>query len=185
MLTYSAVNVKVKVPSNRLESPVRGRGIALHSLDLCARRGWVVSITPRSIYPWERPGTHCTGGWVGPRDGLDVCEKYRTVQPVASRYTDWAIPAPGVNVRLHLLSSTRYGNKWSQLYPGHFTPRVRSPRYPRAGLDVSEKIKVYCFCLESKPLYGFQVLLWLKTVLSLEWGIRPSRWVYCHRQQKK
>ena len=27
---------------------------------------------PGHIYPWERPGTHCKGGWVGPRAGLDV-----------------------------------------------------------------------------------------------------------------
>jgi len=27
---------------------------------------WVVNVTPRPLYPWERPGTHCTGGWVGP-----------------------------------------------------------------------------------------------------------------------
>jgi hypothetical protein len=25
----------------------------------------------------ERPGTHCTGGWVGPRAGLDRCGKSR------------------------------------------------------------------------------------------------------------
>jgi hypothetical protein len=37
----------------------------------------VVSTTPRPFYPRERPGTHCTGGWVGPRAGLDVCEKSR------------------------------------------------------------------------------------------------------------
>jgi hypothetical protein len=35
----------------------------------------VVSTMPRPLYPWERPGTHCTGDWVGPRAGLDVCEK--------------------------------------------------------------------------------------------------------------
>ena len=29
--------------------------------------GWVVSITPRPLYPRERPGTHCIGGWVGSR----------------------------------------------------------------------------------------------------------------------
>jgi hypothetical protein len=45
--------------------------------DLGARRGWVVSTTPRPLYPRERPGTHCTGGWVGPRAGLDICEKSR------------------------------------------------------------------------------------------------------------
>jgi hypothetical protein len=37
----------------------------------------VVSTTPRPIYRRERPGTHCTGGWVGPSAGLDVCEKSR------------------------------------------------------------------------------------------------------------
>jgi hypothetical protein len=51
-----------------------------------------------AFYPWERPDTHCTGGWVGPRAGLDRCGKSRlppgfdprTVQLVASRYTDYA-----------------------------------------------------------------------------------------------
>ena len=46
--------------------------------------------------PRERPGIHFTGGWVGPRAGLDRCVNSRpppgfdlqTVQPVASRYTD-------------------------------------------------------------------------------------------------
>ena len=28
---------------------------------------------PAALYPRERPGTHCTGGWVGPRAGLDRC----------------------------------------------------------------------------------------------------------------
>jgi hypothetical protein len=37
----------------------------------------VVSTTPRPLYPRERPGTHCTGGWVGRRTGVDVCEKSR------------------------------------------------------------------------------------------------------------
>ena len=30
-----------------------------------------------ALYPRERPGTHCTGGWVGPRAGLDSCGKSR------------------------------------------------------------------------------------------------------------
>jgi hypothetical protein len=38
-------------------------------LKLGARRG-------RSLYPPEmNPGTHCTGGWVGSRGGLDVLQK--------------------------------------------------------------------------------------------------------------
>jgi hypothetical protein len=55
--------------------------------------------------PGERaPGTLSIGGWVGPTAGLDYVEKkisrnYRdsnsgppVVQPVVSRYTDFAIP---------------------------------------------------------------------------------------------
>ena len=64
--------------------------------------GWVVNATPRPLYPRERPGTHCIGSWVGPRTGLDRCGKFRlppgfnprTVQSVASHYTDWAVTAP-------------------------------------------------------------------------------------------
>jgi len=54
-----------------------------------------------ALYPRERAGIHCIGGWAGPRAGLDRCGKYRpppgfdprTVQLVASRYTDYA-PGP-------------------------------------------------------------------------------------------
>ena len=42
------------------------------------RWGWVVSTTPRPLYPRARAGTHCTGGWVGPRAGLDGCRKSRS-----------------------------------------------------------------------------------------------------------
>jgi len=30
---------------------------------------------PAALYPRERPGTHCTGGWVGSRDGLKRYKK--------------------------------------------------------------------------------------------------------------
>jgi hypothetical protein len=51
---------------------------------------------PVMLYPLERPGTHCTGGWVGPSVGLDRYGKSRlppgfdprTVQPDVRRYTD-------------------------------------------------------------------------------------------------
>jgi len=32
---------------------------------------------PWPLYPWERPGTHCMGGWVGPRAGLGGCRNSR------------------------------------------------------------------------------------------------------------
>src|SRR5215469_16749173 len=70
-------------------------GIALHFRDLSARRGYVVSITPRPLYPRERHGTHCTGGWVGPRVGLDSCGKsrlHRNTIPGPSHPKPVAIP---------------------------------------------------------------------------------------------
>jgi hypothetical protein len=62
--------------------------------------GWVVNTMPWALHPGERPGTHCIGGWVGPRTGLDGCEKSyspqlrfnpQIVQPVACCYTHHAI----------------------------------------------------------------------------------------------
>jgi hypothetical protein len=70
---------KVQVPRNRPESLEGGSGIALLFLDLGTRMGWVVSTTPWPLYPRDRPGTHCTGGWVGTRAGMDVCEKWKEV----------------------------------------------------------------------------------------------------------
>ena len=63
--------------------------------------GWVVNATLRPLYPQEELGTHCIRGWVGPRTVTEGCGKSRpspgfdprSVQPLASRYTDWAVPA--------------------------------------------------------------------------------------------
>jgi hypothetical protein len=63
------------------------------------RSGWEVSVTPRPVStPGERHGTYCTGGWVSPRAGLEMCWNSRplpgfdsrTVQPVASHCNNWA-----------------------------------------------------------------------------------------------
>jgi hypothetical protein len=61
-----------------------------------------VNTTLRPLYPRGRHGTHCIGSWVRPKAGQDGCGKISllpgfdpwTVQPVASRYTDCANPAP-------------------------------------------------------------------------------------------
>ena len=63
--------------------------------------GWVVNVKPRPLYPPERPGTHCTGSWVGPRAVLEGCGKSRhppgfdprTVQTVAQSLYRMSYPA--------------------------------------------------------------------------------------------
>jgi hypothetical protein len=47
--------------------------IHLPLFNLGARWQWVVKVTSILLYPRERPGGHCIGGWLGPRDGLDLC----------------------------------------------------------------------------------------------------------------
>ena len=86
---------------------------------------WVVNTTPPATLP---PGTHCTGGSVSSMDGLDGSEKSRppprfdprTVQPVASRYTDWAIMA----YRISWYRSNRKGEPqqtgWTSWKTGRF-----------------------------------------------------------------
>jgi hypothetical protein len=81
--------------------------VQLHAVgDLGTRWRWSASRSGR-FTPSERAlGTHWIGGWVGFRAGLDAESKRKIpnprrdsnpdhpiVQPVVSRYTDWAIPA--------------------------------------------------------------------------------------------
>jgi hypothetical protein len=88
-------------------------------LDLGTSWRRVVSFTPRLLYPSERAsGTHWIGDLVGPRVGLDDVKKIldptgartptaRAVQPVASRYTDCAIPAFPEDSTLHFIHFPR------------------------------------------------------------------------------
>jgi hypothetical protein len=60
-----------------------------------------------ALYPRERPGTHCTGVWVGPRASLDRCGKSRP--PTRIRFPD----RPARIQSLYRLS-----------YPAHFNAVV-------------------------------------------------------------
>jgi hypothetical protein len=55
-------------------------------LILGTRSGCVLSTTPRPLYPRERPGTHCTGGLVGPGPVWTCAIKPHK----PNKYTVWA-----------------------------------------------------------------------------------------------
>jgi hypothetical protein len=90
MKTYGGVDVLFQI---LLTSALAGGERQLH--------------TPAALHPGKQPPcTHLIGGWVGPRAGMDNVEKRKfltpqgtqnsdpsVVQPAASRYTDYAIPA--------------------------------------------------------------------------------------------
>jgi hypothetical protein len=55
---------------------------------------------PAVLYPGERtPGTHCTGGWVGPRAGLDTKVREKNLLPLPGIEPRW----PGSPVRSQTL----------------------------------------------------------------------------------
>jgi len=66
--------------------------------------GWVVSATSRQLYPREGPGPHYMGAWLVSSPGFHP----RTVQPVASRNTDWTIPAHKNPSSSEYISQTSY-----------------------------------------------------------------------------
>ena len=70
-------------------------------------------------------GTHCTGGWVGPRAGLDKCRKYRpppgfdprTVQPRSAVAIPTALPGPRTIWTLYLsVRASKHCVLWHSLF---------------------------------------------------------------------
>ena len=111
------MHLKVKVlPITGHEGP-EGEQRYSPSLSLPRHLDWGGWSAPRTgrFTPRERPGTHCTAGWVRLRAGLDGCGKSRPpppgfdpriVQTVASRYTDCA---------MNLEEVKRKGDEWINL----------------------------------------------------------------------
>jgi hypothetical protein len=122
------------------------------------------ALCPGHFTPGERaPGTNWIGGWLGPGDDLDDMEKrkFLTVlglerrtlgcQPVASPYTDYAIPAlvferyrvqkparpPALGTKnFHGSPLSRQGNifnvSWNSLFTNH--PNIRRHRVDTDGV---------------------------------------------------
>jgi len=93
--------------------------------------------TLATFFPGNRPSTHCTTGWVGPRTGLDGGNKSwpppgfdpRTVQPVACHYTElpaannfWKYDSVNPNTNIQCPESNykkQNGVKTSFIVPKH------------------------------------------------------------------
>jgi hypothetical protein len=111
-LQFLYIKVKIKLTL----WPRRSRGgvvMQLYSFfNLGTRLGWVVSATPRPLYPRELPGTHCTGGWVGPRTSLDRCGKSRPFREFLyiSAVNMWRYKYRTVNIMTECLCFALGGN---------------------------------------------------------------------------
>jgi hypothetical protein len=90
------------------EGPIGWVEVQLNSFLTSALEGgvWLTS-RPGRLYPRERPGTHCTGGWVGPGAGLD---RWGKSCPTGIRSPD--LPARSESLyRLSYHGSVEYGTE--------------------------------------------------------------------------
>ena len=77
---------------------------------------------PAILIPGNGPGTHCTGGWLGPRAGLEIRRKSR---PIGIRFPDH----PASSELLHRLSypgprrgGYKFLNVQTMVIPTHTIP---------------------------------------------------------------
>ena len=78
ILHHNTVLIKVKVKFSLEQATKVQRGsrcIALLFLQARCQMGVGGQCHALATLPRERPGTHCIGGWVGPRAGLAWCRK--------------------------------------------------------------------------------------------------------------
>jgi len=69
---------KAKVHHRTDHDGLQGREVYLYSFfNLDTIWGGPLALRPGRFTPGKWPVTHCTGGWVGPRTGLEGCEKSR------------------------------------------------------------------------------------------------------------
>jgi len=87
--------------------------------------GWVVNAIPRRLYPLKRPGTHCIGGWVGPRAGLDGAEN---------------LAPTGIRSQNH---PARSESLCLQRYPGQRIARVNIFKYTNILLTVKLQVSTF------------------------------------------
>jgi hypothetical protein len=112
------------VPLHAMEALEGERRYSSYSVSTSALDGgeWSASRPGRAFTPGERtPSTHCTGGWVGPRAGLDTEVRGKilcphrgsnpdrpVVQPIVRHYTAWANPAPRHVIMVYKMCLNRF-----------------------------------------------------------------------------
>jgi hypothetical protein len=137
-LTRTQRDVKVKITLEQATKTQRGsRGTT--------RCGWGGQHqAPAALPPGKRPGTHCIGGWVGPRAGLDGCGKSR---PHRDSIPGPSTPEP-VAIPTELSRPT---------HNGMYNSKMRNQRQ-WAVCKVSPRVAIFgdviLLCLQSTVLLG-------------------------------
>jgi len=116
----------------------------------------VDNATPRTFYPRERPGTHCIGGWVGPRAEWTGVEN---LAPTAIRFPDRPARSESVYrlryrvwkyiyiyIYIYILYSVDGTTTWLRDWLSVF-------RIPRAARNFTLLQSVYTGSGSTKPLH--------------------------------
>ena len=143
------------------------RGIALPFHDHGTRKGWVVSVTPRPLFTPRKTWYHCTGprGRYGQMRKISLPPGFdpRTVQPVASRYNDYATRPTSRCKRSHNLCSECYGfelRPWHQL---SWRPLVLfwfPASYPSPNKNIKGQLFKLCHMPRPHPTEPFVLRFW-------------------------
>ena len=172
------------------------------------RRGWGVSVTPRPLFTRRKDPVPIVqeAGW-SPRAGLDRCGKSRpppgfdprTVQSVASRYTDWAT-RPIKNTKAlavfywNLLLAISTVICWHSEILVTVIRKVADTVHGLLSTSWGEvakclsKWKIFrTYFVENSETYVFfpQILLFLRQLWAQNWGTRWRSWLrHCATSRK-
>jgi hypothetical protein len=102
----------------------------------------VVNATFRALYPRERHGTHCVGGWVGPRATLGTCKK--NLVPTPPPPPDSIPDCPARSKSLYRLS-----------YPGPHILTERPEYFTRAFIINQQVFVTEMRCVFYRKLFLF------------------------------
>jgi hypothetical protein len=92
-----------------MQAQKEGVGKLQPIFNLTATSGWVVNTMPWRLYPWKRPSTHCTGGWVHVGASLVSTENLtptRIWSPnclACGKYQYWLYTLPATTWRVHTI----------------------------------------------------------------------------------
>ena len=107
-----------------VQMQIWGGGIAPTHSQPVTWRGWVVCTMPFLFYPQKRPGTHCTGGWVGLGACLDGTENLAPIRicspelPVCSNSLNWLLLYPNHwSMMMQLKCNGTYHDITQSLFP--------------------------------------------------------------------
>jgi len=112
--------------------------------------GGGVSPTPRPPLPRERPGSHCTGGWVGPRAAVHGRKISSQLGFDPGPSSPWSVAIP-----------TELPAHWRTVYTRHYTFHIslkwKTVRPSLFSGDDNAAYRRTCCPKSNKPIFSYRI----------------------------